>query len=147
MNASTSAAEIDPATYNAFVTDLELVGMELVKVHGERMAAGTPAQAMFNVTLGYTQSDDLIHYRYDLAAHLTDDQGVMLGSAEASVLLTARTTGAVDPKYVEHFGGTSGALMTHPYLREAIASTAQRIGFPGVLLPMIKHHPYQAPED
>jgi preprotein translocase subunit SecB len=37
--------------------------------------------------------------------------------------------------------------MAHPYLREAIASTALRIGFPGVLLPLIKHQPDVADAD
>jgi hypothetical protein len=99
------------------------------------------------MTAGYMQDGAVIHYRYDLTAHFTDDHGTALGSAAASVLITARATTAADTASIEQFGGTSGALVAHPYLREAIASTTLRIGFPGVLLPLIKHQPDATDED
>jgi hypothetical protein len=145
MNTATKpdagAAELDPVTYRAFVADLELASIELVKVHGERTADGVAVQTRFDRTAGYMQDGVVIHYRYDLTAHFTDDHATALGSAAASVLITARATTAASAACIEQFGGTSGALVAHPYLREAIASTAQRIGFPGVLLPMIKYQP------
>jgi len=151
MNAATRpdarAADLELATYSAFVAGLELAGIELVKVHGERTAAGAAAQTRFDMTAGYMQDGTVIHYRYDLTAHFADDHGTVLGSAAASVLITARATTAADTASIEQFGGTSGALVAHPYLREAIASTALRIGFPGVLLPLIKHQPDVTDED
>ena len=140
MDTSTRPADLEPATYNAFVGGLELAGIELVRVHGERTEAGAAAQTRFDMSAGYMRDGGAIHYRYDLTAHFTDDRGTALGSAAASVLITARAA-AADTASIEQFGGTSGALMAHPYLREAIASTALRIGFPGVLLPLIKHQP------
>jgi hypothetical protein len=80
----------------------------------------------------------VIYYRYEVAAYFTDDNLADLGNAAASIQITARTEMTVSEECIEQFGGTSGALIAHPYLREAIASTAQRIGFPGVVLPMIK---------
>jgi hypothetical protein len=80
-----------------------------------------------------------IHYRYEVTAHFLDDTGKVLGNASASVLLVASGVSAFSAACFEHFGATSGALMAHPYLREAIASTVQRIGFPGILLPMMTY--------
>jgi hypothetical protein len=138
---SSEATELNSENYNAFVADFELVGIELVKIHGERTSAGVTAQTRFDITAGYIQDEAIIHYRYEVAAYFVDDQDVALGSASASIQITIHTDIPVNPACIEQFGGTSGALMAHPYLREAIASTAQRIGFQGVLLPAIKHQP------
>jgi hypothetical protein len=135
------SAEPDSSAYNSFVAALQLMGIEPVKVHGERMASGVALQTRFDLGVGYMLGDGSIQYRYDLAAHFLDDAGIALGNASVSVLLIASNAPTTDVSCIEHFGATSGALMVHPYLREVIASTAQRIGFPGVLLPMIKHQP------
>lgn len=74
-------------------------------------------------------------------AHFMDDAGNVLGNVSASVLLIADGVSAYGPVCFERFGATSGALMVHPYLRETIASMAQRIGFPGILLPMMTYQP------
>jgi hypothetical protein len=91
-------------------------------------------------------NEDTIQYRFDVTAHFLDDSGATVGNSSASVILAARGAPTTDVACIEYFGATSAALMVHPYLREAIGSTAQRIGFPGVLLPMIKYHP-GAPSD
>jgi hypothetical protein len=151
MNAAVTpppeAAGLDSATYNAFVADLELAGIDLVKIHGERTAAGVATQTRFDLMAIYMQDEGVIHYRYEVAAHFVDGHDIVLGNATASIQITVRTDHAASQASIEQFGGTSGALMAHPYLREAIASTAQRIGFPGVLLPVIKHQPTQPDKD
>jgi hypothetical protein len=106
---------------------------------GRRLAL--PRKPKFDLMASYLWDEAVIHYRYEVTAHFIDDHNTVLGCTTASVQITVRTNIAVDETCIEQFGGTSGALMAHPYLREAIASTAQRIGFPGVLLPMIKHQP------
>lgn len=139
--APASALEPDAAAYNTFVASLELTGIELVKIGGERGATGVATQTRFDLTAGYMQDENAIHYRYDAVAHITNEDGTDFGHAAASVVVTARVAVAAEAACIERFGGTSGAFMAHPYLREAIASTAQRLGFPGVLLPMIKSQP------
>jgi hypothetical protein len=143
MTPSVNAAELDSATYNAFVAGLELASVELVKIHGERTGVGISTQAKFDLTASYMQDEAIIHYRYEVSASFVDDHDAVLGNAIATIQISVRTEVEVTEAYIEQFGGTSGALMAHPYLREAIASTAQRIGFQGVLLPMIKHQPTQ----
>jgi hypothetical protein len=145
-DSAVSATELDAPGYNAFVADLILANVELISVHGERIAAGRVERARFDLTAGYMTDAGIARFRYEVSAHLTDDAGVALGSAGAAVLVTVRTAHAAGRAYIEQFGATSGALIAHPYLREAVASTAQRIGFPGVLLPMVKHQPVSETE-
>lgn len=134
------AVELEPATYKAFVADLELAGIELVKIHGERTAVGVAAQTRFDLTATYMQDNCFIHYRYEMIAHFVDDDNAVLGNVMASLQIVVRFGVIPSESCIEQFGATSGSLMAHPYLREAVASTAQRIGFPGVLLPMTKQH-------
>jgi hypothetical protein len=141
ITAMTSAVEPDAAAYNAFVAGLELAGIELVKIGGERIAAGVSSQVRFDLTAGYLQDENGINYRYDASACITDEVGADLGRASASVVIAFRTAVSAEVICIERFGGISGAFIAHPYLREAIASTAQRLGFPGVLLPMITSQP------
>jgi hypothetical protein len=140
-------AEPDSSAYNSFVAGLHLMGIELIKVHGERMISGAASQTRFDLAVGYMIADDAIQYRYDLSTYLLDDAGNVLGNASASILLVTANAPTTDVACIEHFGATSGALMVHPYLREVTASTAQRMGFPGVLLPMIKQQPGEAVTD
>jgi hypothetical protein len=145
--AESARAEPEASVYNAFVAALQLTGIELIKVHAERTTSGAASQTRFDLAVGYMSGDDAIQYRYDLAAHFLDDTGTTLGYASVSFLLIASSAATADVACIEHFGATSGALMVHPYLREVTASTAQRIGFPGVLLPMIKHQPRELGSD
>jgi hypothetical protein len=133
------AVKVDSASYNAFVADLELENIELVKVQCERTQVGVPVETRFDLSADYMQQGMNIHYRYELTAYFIDQHNALLGNALAALLITTRSETVGDPAHVEHFGGTLGALIAQPYLREAIASMAQRIGFPGVLLPMIKY--------
>jgi hypothetical protein len=144
---SSEAAELDAATYNTFVAGLELVAIELVKIHGERTAAGDATQTRFDLTASYMRGEATIIFRYEVTAHFIDDHDAVLGTAAASIQITVRTVIEANEACIEQFGGASGALMAHPYLRESIATTAQRIGFPGVLLPMIKHQPAEPDKD
>lgn len=136
-----NAVELEAATYNAFIDSLELNAIELVKIDGVRVAPGAATQTRFDLTAGYLQEEAVIRYRYDATVHLMDDADTDLGHVSSSVVLATLTPFAAEQACIEHFGATSGTLMVHPYLREAIASTAQRLGFLDVLLPMIKYQP------
>lgn len=143
MDSTTAASAMEPDAdaYNAFVDGLELAGIDLVEISGERGAAGIAAETRFDLSASYLQEENTIHYRYDVVAHITDEDGSDLGRATASVLVTARVAATAESVCIERFGSTSGAFIAYPYLREAIASTSQRLGFPYVLLPMIKSQP------
>jgi preprotein translocase subunit SecB len=138
---SAESKELDSAAYNAFVADLELDAVDLVKVHGERTGVGHASQIRFDLAASYIQDEMAINYRYEVDAYVIDDDDKPLGTVAVTIQVTAYTTTEVDKDCIEQFGGTSGALIAHPYLREAVASAAQRIGFTGVLLPMIKQRP------
>jgi hypothetical protein len=138
---SAVASDLDSETYNSFVEGLELASVEIVKLHAERTNVGKASETAFDLTASYMQDGVAVHYRYDLTACLTDGDGNSLGNIAASALVVTRAADAADPACIEQFGATSGILIAHPYLREAVASSAQRIGFPGVLPPMIKSQP------
>jgi len=91
-----SSEGLDPSVYNAFVDDLEIGGIELVKIHGERMAPGAATQTRFNLTASYMQEGPLIHYRYEVTAHFVDGHAAVLGNASASIQVAVRTEIAVN---------------------------------------------------
>jgi hypothetical protein len=121
------------AAHDSFVADFRPAAIELVEVHGERTADGVAAQSRFGLTAEYMRQNADIHYRYNLTAHFTDDFGTIVGRASVSVLVIIRMADGTDAAYIEELGATSAALVARPYLREAISSTAERIGFPGIL--------------
>jgi len=130
--------EPSPEAYNTFVAGLTLVAVDVVKITAERRRSGHAPVTRYALAAGWHAENAMVLWRYDITAKLTDEEDTDFGTAEASVVIAAQCTGDVDPVCAERFGGTSGAFMAHPYLREAIASTAQRLGFGGVLLPMLK---------
>jgi hypothetical protein len=121
------------AAHDSFVADFGSAAIELVEVYGERTADGVAAQSRFGLTAEYMRHDADIHYRYNLTAYFTDDFGTIIGRASVSVLVIIRMADGTDAAYIANFGATSAALIARPHLREAISSTAERIGFPGIL--------------
>lgn len=147
MSVTTAARDVRPSneTYNAFVSTLSLASIDLVAVSGERRSVGVASRTRFDLQAGFQLGDDAIRYRFDLTAHLTDDDAGDCGQVSASVIITVSAPEGMDAACAEQFGDTSATMLAHPFLREAIASTAQRIGFPGVLLPLVVRQPDQDP--
>jgi hypothetical protein len=140
--ASVTPELADPTAYNAFVASVALTAINVVGVGGERRMAGDASQTRFDLTAGYQIEDGAIHYRFDAIGHLADPAGADYGQVSAAVVVTLTLTEpAPPPACVERFGGQSAAMMAHPYLREALGSTALRLGFGGVLLPMVTRQP------
>lgn len=98
----------------------------------------------FNLDAGYQVEGNSIHYRFDATGQLTDEANADHGSVNASVVVTVTTPTVPDAACIERFGNHSATFLAHPYLREALASTAQRLGFPGVLLPILCRKPTPA---
>jgi hypothetical protein len=127
------------------VASLEIQEAQLVKLSAERLQVGLPVGTHFEQHAGYARPDaTTIHYRYDLVAHVVSETGIELGRVEAAVVLAVATLADADPPSVEMFGATSGAVIVHPFLREVLASPAQRIGYPGIMLPLLAAHPGQS---
>jgi hypothetical protein len=139
--ATVSPAGCDPETYNDFIRSLALLGVDVVKVSGERRAAGESSQTAFDLEVAYQLEDQMVRYWFQAKGRLTDEEKTNYGEIAASVVVTLRSTQTPSPACIERFGATSAAMIAHPYLREAIATTAQRLGFLGVLLPLLTQHP------
>lgn len=135
--------DVVAADFNAFISSLEVGPIEVVALAGERHAPGPAPQTRFNMTAGFQRNDDVIVWRYEVDAKLTDDDGADFGFVSVAMVLTARSGLSKAPAdaCLERFGRTSGLLMCYPFLREAIANTALRLGFVGVTLPMIALRP------
>lgn len=137
-----AAEPIDPQAYNNFVASVALTAIDVVGIGGERRAAGDATQTRFDLGAGYQVENGAIHYRFNATGHLTDEADIDYGHVTASVVVTLTLAAAApDVACIERFGSSSATMMAHPYLREALASTALRLGFNGVLLPLITQQP------
>jgi len=142
---SVTREPVDSKEYNDFVASVELAGINVLGVAGERRLAGEAPQTRFEWAAAYQIEDFIVHYRFDASGHLNDKDGKDYGEVSAvvvvSLTLTQPPPGAA---CVERFGNQSAAMMAYPYLREVLASTALRLGFGGVLLPMMTQQPLAA---
>lgn len=131
-------AGVSAEQYNAWLSGVRLGAIEVVRVHAERRRGGVAPQTAYGLGVGWASEGGRIFWRYDVTAHLTDDESTDFGEVQVSVVLSVEHDRSdADPACLELFGSTSGAMMTHPYLREAVATTALRVGFPGVMMPMM----------
>ncbi|GCD91205.1 hypothetical protein [Nocardioides sp. LS1] len=130
-----------PEEYNAFVEALSLGSVETHRVLAERVGPGESEEASFETRVGFMTGESSAHWRYDASVTIVDSEGTALGTIEVAIVVTATYEDAAvspSPEVLARFGGTTAALIAHPYLRETIATAAQRIGFTGVTLPMLK---------
>lgn len=128
---------LDAERYNAFVEAASLTAVDVVAVSGERGAAGEAPLVRFDLSAGYQVEGRTIHYRFDGVARLSDSDDVDYVEVKASVIVTVTVRVDPDPACLEMFGAMTTAMTAHPYLREALASTALRLGFPGILMPIL----------
>lgn len=135
------AAPIDAGMYNAYVAGLTLHNVELVRLFAARTGPGRLAKADFATDLSYAQAEQVVNYRYDVAAKLSDEDGEEIGRVEVAAVVVTSSTAPADEAIIGQFSSTSAAMMAFPFLREAVASTAQRIGFPGVVMPIVRAEP------
>ena len=135
--APAESATPDPAGYSSFIASVSLASVDVVAVDGERRSAGQPSHTRFDLEAGYRLEDGVVRYRFSVTGHLTDEEEEDYGHVGASVVVTVNAPKSPDPACVDLFGSTSATMIAQPYLRETIATTAQRIGFAGILLPML----------
>ena len=128
--------------YTTWLAGLNLSAIEIVRLNAERRLSGVAPATRYELGVGWTVDSGQIFWRYDVQAYLTDDEGSDYGHVQVSLLVCGkRRDEDFDAGCIEQFGANSGSSMAHPFLREAVASTALRLGFPGVTLPMITAQP------
>jgi len=136
--------------YQLFVDSLELNTIETVEFGGARFRPGFAPQTKFSVETGYVLESGTIYFRFNVRAQLLEEEGRQesdedttdpLGELGVTLLLIfqfAEPNAEPDPEHIERFGSEQATTMAFPYLREAIQVIAQRLNFPGVVLPMIQ---------
>lgn len=142
---NTQPRPADAKTYNTFVASITLDAINVVSIEAERQTAGEATLTRFELVAGYQIENSAIHYRFESTGHLTDETGADYGHVRAAVVVTLALMAPAPPiDCVERFGSQSALMMAHPYLREALATTALRLGFNGVLLPLLIQQPESA---
>ena len=141
------AQRVDAAVYNAYVAAVDVIEVEVARVLGERHAKGRPAESHFALGSAFMRDGDAVVYRYELKCTIVDDEAVELGHVDTVVLVHTQATVDVPDDVLQQFAGTSATMVAYPFLREVLASTAQRLGFPGVFLPLIKSGPAWSSND
>jgi hypothetical protein len=146
--AAAEVASIDSATFNELVAQARLHTVQQVRVFAERYDAGPSPVTNYAVSSSYGVADeqDRVAYRFDVEAMLLgEDEQSQVGRVEGSFVVIYDIAGArsAAPAMLELFGATSVPLVVHPFLREAVANTAARLGFPGVFMPTSVYGPRQ----
>ena len=78
-------------------------------------------------------------YRFRVDVELQDVDGNKLGKIGADVVATFQHgRDSVRDDVVARFGMTTATTLAYPYVRETVQSVANRMGFGGVVLPLIK---------
>lgn len=131
----------DRDAYNSFVSNVSLGSILLDHVAAVRTSGGDAARTTFELNVNYQLADEALLYRFAVHASLLAEDDTEVGTADAGVVVNIQTRTTPDDASIAYFGSTSAAMMAHPFLREAIASTAQRIGFAGVMLPLMVQNP------
>lgn len=133
-----------PEAYNAFVGGIEIEEIQLVHVSGERKVPGEPTNIGYSLGGGFHMEGERLQLKYDVTASVLGADSVVLSEVKASVVVVLKMATPGTPECYNLFAGTSGALMVHPYLREVVQSTADRLGHPGLILPVAKAMPAMA---
>jgi preprotein translocase subunit SecB len=119
-----------------------LAGIETVRIHGERLAGGASPSTEYRLEENYAllPEDDRVAFRLDVVADLRgDDETVTVAQVEVSIVVLYDIDGVSDEDRaaLELFGASNVTVSAYPFLREAVAATALRLGFPGVNLPLL----------
>ncbi|MCU1616979.1 MAG: hypothetical protein JWO98_4519 [Frankiales bacterium] len=123
--------------YNRFAMGARLQSVEQLKLTAERIAQGPATNFDFSLETEVAILEDHVFYRYDGSADLKDADGNSVCPVFASVVLAFGYDGEAPSEDVAgRYGLTTGMILAHPYLREAIQTLAARLGFPQVALPL-----------
>lgn len=123
--------------YNRFAMSVRLQSVEQLKLTAERVAQGPATNFDFSLETEVAILEEHVFYRYDGSADLKDADGNSVCPVSASIALAFAYEGdAPSEEIAGRYGLTTGMLLAHPYLREAIQTLAARLGFPQVALPL-----------
>lgn len=128
--------------YNQFVGQVEIAGIDTVVLHAERHRAGTSPVTQFSTGAGWLHEGPHAAYRFDVqAVPLGDDEQPVATIKVSLVVNLDHVPEDSSPQVLERFGANAVTMMAFPFLREAVATMAQRLNLPGVILPMIQQQP------
>jgi hypothetical protein len=139
-DSSTPESSIDRQAALSFVHTLGNPQLTLVKLAAERFMPDAAPTTNYVHQLGFAYQDAAVYYRHEVeATMIAEDGSTQVAKVTATVLAAFQLVAeALEPPsaVVEFFGDTSVPLITTPFLREVISTTASRLGILGVSLPL-----------
>ncbi|WP_432047090.1 hypothetical protein [Streptomyces asiaticus] len=104
-----------------------------------RLAAEASTDAEMRLEIGVAPTPEAIFYRLEVQAILKSENGKEVGRVEVSVVTRYDITEGDLPteNIIQEFADREAATVAYPYAREGVQSLAARIGFAGVLLPLL----------
>lgn len=123
---------------NSLVDAMKVVHIEVVSFSGQRVRPGPAPNSTFQVTIGAGMRDERLVYRFDVAATLNGKDGKEVGKVDVALAATFEMPPEFEPQawLIERLGGTA-VHIAFPHLRENIQSLAARLGYLGVLMPVL----------
>lgn len=142
MTAAEGAA-LSAESYNEFVAGITLGEIVTTKLSAERTGPGEAGASRFDIQGGVAVEDGTLQCQFTVTAHILTDEDQQIGSVEVVLVTLFGANPQPSPAAAEQFARTSAATIAMPYLREAVASAALRVGFPGVTMPLYIAMPSQ----
>lgn len=136
----TSMPSVDDG-YREFVAGLELQRIDTLAVRAERLTHGEMDESAVALDSSFAvdAAQSAVFYKYDVNVTVSGQDDARLGEVEVTVVLVFRAASLDVPvELVERFGATAAYMMGYPYLREAVSTLAARVGFPGLMLPVVR---------
>jgi len=125
--------------YNAFIHGSQLLGIDTTNLHADRLRPGAAPTTSYELESNFSVVDKSLFLRFECTATLKGDDGEPVAHVRVAMVLAFSFVGP-EPSVavVQRFTENVGLMMITPNLREAIHSTALRLGYTGVTLPIMK---------
>lgn len=124
--------------YLAFVAGVEVQWIEVVLLHAEKRSVNASNDFEVQIGGGNALAEDHFLSRFEAKASVTDADGDDAAQLQVALIIKFSSETVPDEELVERFSRSTGVMMATPYLRENLASLAQRTNVEGVLLPLVR---------
>jgi CO dehydrogenase/acetyl-CoA synthase delta subunit len=137
--------------YHTFVEKLELATVQYWAMHCERLKVGEAPKTTYALGVKLAIEGQRAYYRVDAYATPLDVDDQPVAQIENSVIVAFDLPKSDPPPEwaLARFGSQNAVMMAYPFIREAVASMALRLGLPGIIMPMAiaPHGPEETPDE
>ena len=117
----------------------EVVNIEVVAFSGQRFRPGAAPNTEYQLAVTVAGTEDRLQYQFDVAATLGGEDAAPVAEVKASIVMGFRLPeGFTLEQWVPDQLSRTALHMGYPHLREAIQSLASRLGYLGVVMPVLR---------